>query len=277
MPEVATISDNFLPLTVDSLAEQFAACGLAAGQTVLVHSSMSKMGWIAGGPVAVIQALLRVLTPTGTLMMPTHTNANTDPTYWQHPPVPASWWPIIQQHSPAFDPAITPTREMGVIAELFRTWPGALRSNHPIGSFAALGPHAAYLTAHHPLEEMFGDRSPIGKLYERDGYILLIGVGHGNNTSLHLAEFRANWPGKRKIKEGTAMYVDGVRQWVNFEMFDLETDDFDQIGDSYEVKNNIPRHKVGRAEVRFMKQRPLVEYAVQWMETNRNFINQAES
>jgi aminoglycoside 3-N-acetyltransferase len=277
MPESATISDHLLPLTIDSLAEQFAACGLAAGQTVLVHSSMSKMGWIAGGPVAVIQALLRVLTPTGTLMMPTHTNANTDPTYWQHPPVPASWWPVIQQHSPAFDPAITPTREMGVIAELFRTWPGALRSGHPIGSFAALGPNAAYLTENHPLEEMFGDMSPIGKLYELDGYILLLGVGHSNNTSLHLAEFRATWPGKRKIKEGTAMYVDGVRQWVNFEMFDLETDDFNQIGDSYEAKNNIPRHKVGRAEVRFMKQRPLVEYAVQWMETNRDFINQAES
>jgi aminoglycoside 3-N-acetyltransferase len=277
MPESDIISDNTLPLTVDSLAEQFVACGLVAGQTVLVHSSMSKMGWITGGPVAVIQALLRVLTPSGTLMMPTHTNANTDPTYWQHPPVPESWWPIIQQHSPAFDPAITPTREMGCIPELFRTWPGALRSSHPIGSFAALGPNAAYLTANHSLEDMFGENSPVGKLYALDGYIMLLGVDHGNDTSLHLAEFRANWPGKRKINEGTSMFVNGVRQWVNFEMFDLETNDFNQIGDSYEAQYHIPRHRVGQAEVRFMKQRPFIDYAVQWMEMNRNFINHAES
>ncbi len=269
MPESATILDDNLPLTVDSLAEQFAACGLAAGQTVLVHSSMSKMGWITGGPVAVIQALLRVLTPFGTLMMPAHTSANTDPAHWQHPPVPQSWWPVIYQHSPAFDPAITPTREMGVIAELFRTWPGAIRSGHPIGSFAALGANAAYLTANHNLEDMFGDRSPIGKLYELDGNILLLGVNHENNTSLHLAEYRANWPGKGSIHEGTAMFVNGVRQWVKFDTLRLETDDFNQIGDSYEAKNGIPRHKVGQAEVRFLKQRPLVNYGVEWMEKNR--------
>jgi len=269
MPETDTISDHFLPLTVDSLAEQFATCGLAAGQTVLVHSSMSKMGWITGGPVAVIQALLRVLTPTGTLMMPTHTSANTDPTHWQHPPVPESWWPVIQQYSPAFDPAITPTREMGVIAELFRTWPGALRSAHPIGSFAALGPNAAYLTTNHELLDMFGENSPIGKLYELDGYVLLLGVNHENNTSLHLAEFRANWPGKHTNLEGTSMFVNGVRQWVEFDTLSLETDDFNQIGDSYEAQNLIPRHKVGQAEVRFMRQRPLIDYAVKWMESNR--------
>jgi aminoglycoside 3-N-acetyltransferase len=271
MPESNTIRDDSLPLTIDSLTEQFAACGLAAGQTALVHSSMSKMGWITGGPVAVIQALLRVLTPSGTLMMPTHTAANTDPAHWQHPPVPESWWSVIHQHSPAFDPAITPTREMGAIAELFRTWPGALRSGHPIGSFAALGVNAAYLTTNHELLEMFGDRSPIGKLYELDGYILLLGVNHSNNTSLHLAEFRANWPGKRKIQEGTSMFVNGVRQWVKFDTLRLETDDFNQIGDSYEAENGIPRCKVGQAEVRFLKQRPLVDYAVEWMEKNRHF------
>ena len=75
MPESDTIHPYNVPLTVESLAAQLAACGLAAGQTVVVHMSMSKLGWIAGGPVAVIQALLRVLTPDGTLMMPTITGS----------------------------------------------------------------------------------------------------------------------------------------------------------------------------------------------------------
>jgi aminoglycoside 3-N-acetyltransferase len=271
MSEADTIYPHDLPLTVDGLAEAFAACGVGAGQTVLVHSKMSAIGWIAGGPVAVIQALLRVLTPSGTLMMPTHTAANTDPSHWHEPPVPKNWWPIIRDHSPAFDPAITPTREMGVTAELFRTWPGVQRSAHPIGSFAAMGPNAAYLTADHRVEhDMFGEQSPIGKLCELDGSILLLGVGHGNNTSLHLAEYRAQWPGKRFIQEGTAMFVNGERRWIPFTMLAINNDDFQQIGDSYEAEHGIPRGQVGRAEARFMKQRPLVEYAVQWMEKNRS-------
>lgn len=269
MPEDTTIASTKLPLTVDSLAEQLAGCGLQAGQTVLVHSSMSKLGWIAGGQVAVIQALLRVLGESGTLMMPTHTSGNTDPARWQHPPVPESWVPVIREHMPAFDPLITPTREMGVIAELFRTWPGVVRSDNPIGSFAAIGPNAAYLTADHVLEDMFGDTSPIGKLYELDGYVLLLGVDHENDTSLHLAEYRATWANKPYIPEGTAMLVDGVRQWVSFTMLQLDNDDFNTVGAAYEQQAGIQHGKVGEAAVRFFRQRPLIDFAVEWMQNNR--------
>lgn len=270
MPESDTIHPDTLPLTVESLAEQLAACGLAAEQTVVVHLSMSKLGWIAGGPVAVIQALLRVLTPSGTLMMPTITDDNTDPVRWQHPPVPEPWWPIIRDHLPAYDPAITPTRGMGVVAELFRRWPRALRSAHPVGSFTALGAKAAYVTGDHRLGDEFGDTSPIGRLYELDGYVMLIGVGHGNNTSLHMAEQRANWPGKRTLQEGSAMLVNGVREWVTYATMDWNDEDFPVIGDAYEAAHGIPRGRVGQAEVRFMKQRPLIDFAVQWMERNRS-------
>nr|PZN53991.1 MAG: AAC(3) family N-acetyltransferase [Chloroflexota bacterium] len=264
------IDPNALPLTADSLAEQLAACGVSAGQTVLVHTSMSALGYVAGGPVAIVQALLRALSPSGTLMMPTHTTDNTDPANWRHPPVPEHWWPIIRQHMPAYDPRVTPTRLMGKVAELFRTWPGVVRSAHPAASFAALGPNAAYLTADHTSpEDWFGDRSPIGKLYELDGHVFLLGVDHGNNTSLHLAEYRADFP-KKYVREGAAMMVNGVRQWVEYDLLDMNADDFQTIGEAYEAANNISRGRVGRAEVRFMRQRPLVDFAVEWMEKHRN-------
>ncbi len=269
MPEATAIAATNLPLTVDSLTEQFSACGLRAGQTVLVHSRMSKLGWIAGGQVAVIQALLRVLGDSGTLMMPTHTSGNTDPARWRHPPVPDEWVPVIREHMPAFDPLISPTREMGVIPELFRTWPGVVRSNHPVGSFAAIGPNAAYLTDDHQLLDMFGETSPIGKLYELDGYVLLLGVDHENDTSLHLAENRATWANKTYIPEGTAILVDGVRQWVEFDMLQIDNDDFNLIGTAYEHQIGLQHGKVGEATVRFFRQRPLIDFAVEWMQHNR--------
>lgn len=269
MPEQDVIHQDTLPQTIDSLAEQFAACGLAAGQTVIVHTRMSAIGWIVGGPVAVIQALLRVLGDDGTLMMPTNTTDNTDPAGWVSPPVPESWWQVIRQHMPAYDPIRTPTRNMGAVAELFRTLPGTLRSSHPVGSLAAYGRHAAYLTGVHSLEDEFGEESPIGRLYELDGYVMLLGVGHHNDTSLHLAERRAEWGGKRWIRAGSAMLVDGQRQWVEYDALDLQGGDFDQIGDSYEALHGIERGRVGQADVRFMRQRPLVDYGVKWIEQNR--------
>lgn len=258
------------PLTVNTLAEQFAACGLTRGQTVLMHSSMKRLGvWVVGGPVAVIQALLRVLGPEGTLMMPTHTTDNTEPSRWGNPPVPPMWWPIIRAESPAYDPAITPTRQMGIIPELFRTWPGVLRSDHPIGSFAALGANAPFLIAGHALPNMFGETSPIARLYDLDGHVLLLGVGHDNNTSLHLAEYRASWPSKTKIKEGAAVLVNGERRWLTFDDIELDVDDFERIGAAFEQRYNITHGRVGKATVRLMRQRPLVDFAQRWIERNR--------
>jgi aminoglycoside 3-N-acetyltransferase len=110
-------------LTRDQLALEIRSVGISAGMTVLVHSSLSALGWVCGGPVTVVYALMDVVTSTGTLIMPTHSTGYSDPATWQHPAVPADWAPIIRETMPAFDPAITPSVGMGQICEVFRTWP----------------------------------------------------------------------------------------------------------------------------------------------------------
>src|SRR5512136_1383176 len=129
MTEVDAIQDASLPRTRDSLAADLRALGSTHGMAVIVHSSLSALGWVSGGSVAVVQALMDVLTPAGTLVMPTHTGDLSDPSFWQDPPVPETWWPIIRDTMPTFEPEVTPTRRMGRIVETFRTWPGTLRSS----------------------------------------------------------------------------------------------------------------------------------------------------
>jgi aminoglycoside 3-N-acetyltransferase len=80
---------------------------------------------------------------------------NTNPANWKQSPAPEEWAAIIRANMPAFDPATTPPRNMGTIADLFRAWPGVVRSNHPVGSFAARGVHASYLTGNHQLMDEF--------------------------------------------------------------------------------------------------------------------------
>ena len=271
MSDTKAIAHTDYPLTTQALAEQLHTCGLRPGQTVVVHMAMSRLGWVIGGAEAVIRALLAVLGPEGTLMMPTHTTQNTDPAAWQHPPIPQSWWQLVRDHTPAFNPATTPTRLMGAVPELFRTWPGALRSHHPVTSFAALGPHAHVLTHDHVLEEDTGERSPVGRLYALDGHVLLLGVPHGNNTSLHLAEARAAYRGKRNLRSASAMLVDGTRQWVAYETLATYADDFGEIGQAFDAAQQIAVNQIVQAEVRFFKQRALVDFAVAWMERHRDF------
>ena len=263
--------DQPAPITRASLTEDLRGIGVRPGSTLLVHCALSKVGWILGGAPTLITALIDVLGDEGTLMMPTHSSDLTEPSNWSRPPVPPQWFETIRREMPAFDPATTPTREMGALAETFRRWPGAARSAHPYGSFAALGPAADALLAGHAPSDAFGETSPLAGLYAADGDVLLLGVGHGNDTSLHLAEARASWPGKVRHEEGSPVLVDGERTWLRYEELKHDDADFVTIGDAFEAAEpgGTQHGRIGKAEARRIRQRALVDFATTWMTANR--------
>lgn len=115
----------------------------------------------------------------------------------------------------------------------------------------------------------------MGKLYELDGHVLLLGVDHWSNTSLHLAEFRANYLGKRNLTTGSAMLVNGRRQWVTYETLDTNPDDFGAIGDAFDKAHNIAVQQINGAQVRFFRQRLVVDFAIEWMEQHRDNLSPA--
>ncbi len=137
-------------VTRSSIIADLRALGVEAGSTGIVHSSLTRLGWVAGGTYAVVLALRETFGPHGTIVMPAHSGDLTDPARWTSPPVPEEWWPVIRAETPAFDPQSTPTRNMGAIVDCFRTFPGVVRSMHPTVSFVALGPNADTIRATTP-------------------------------------------------------------------------------------------------------------------------------
>jgi aminoglycoside 3-N-acetyltransferase len=100
--------------------------------------------------------------------------------------------------------------------------------------------------------------------------VLLLGVGHKNNSSLHLAEYRAAYPGKHDEIDGAPILVDGQRQWVSVHDLVLDVDDFVQIGEQFDAETDcVCAGNVGVGVSLLMSQRALVDYAVTWMEERR--------
>lgn len=162
------------PLTRGEIVEALRGVGVEPGSSLIVHSSCRSLGPVEGGAETVVDALLEAVGPEGDLMLPTFNYSM---------PLP----------DPHYDPATTPCRT-GIIPELGRRRPEAVRSLHPTHSVAAIGPNAEELTRDHLEGRAFGVGSPVDRLASMGGFVLLMGVGHVTNSTVHVAEERAALP-----------------------------------------------------------------------------------
>jgi len=255
-----------LPNPRQSLVEDFIKIGLKPGMTLMVHCSLSKVGWTVGGAETVIRALIDVLQASGTLVMPAESPQISDPSDWNDDRVNPQWHEIIREHLPVFDPLTTPTT-MGAVAEAFRNYPGTIRSNHPLVSVCANGQYAQEITDHHCLPFCEGQGSPFEKLYTLDSWTLLLGVGFNRCTSLHYAESLV--PTRRTTVSRFPIIQDGQRIWM--EQPDMAADNgqhFPVVEGQFRETGLVFSHKVGQADVMLFQTRSLVDFAEHYFKQN---------
>jgi aminoglycoside N3'-acetyltransferase len=154
------------------IARQLRELGVQAGDVLLAHTSYRAVRPVDGGPPGLIAALREAVGPAGTVVMPAWGDDDETP----------------------FDPATTPVaKDLGVTADLFRRQPDVRRSAHNF-AFAAAGPHASAIVGDALPLPPHQPESPVGRVHDLDGKVLLLGVGHDSNTTLHLAEVLARVP-----------------------------------------------------------------------------------
>ena len=233
---------------MERLARDLRDLGITSGATLMVHSSLSAIGWVEGGASAVVRALIEALGEDGTLAMPAATPQCAVPE------------PVT-----VFEAEKTPTK-MGAIAEAFRTWPRTLRSSHPLDSVCARGPLAAELTSVHPLAFSEGPGTPFGRIHDWDGTILLLGVGFNRCTALHYAETVSK---KRRTAATRFPRIEnGETAWL--EVLNVADDNdrhFPIIGERYVAAGRAVYGNVGEAASSLFPMRDLVDFAVDYFDT----------
>ena len=227
-----------MELAASDLVHDLRGLGVPRGGVVVVHTAFSRVGPVAGGPLALIEALEEAIGPDGTLVMPSMSDDDSTP----------------------FDPDTTSCISMGIVAETFRGLPGVLRSNSP-HAFAARGPHAAQVTRFHPVDVPHGPDSPVGRVLELDGQVLLLGVNHDSNTTVHLAETIAEVP--YGIVKSALTRVGDVIVRTEYTETDHCCRGFLAVDQWLDERGLQRRGTVGHAEARLMRSRDVVEVVMQ--------------
>ncbi len=234
-------------ISVETLTQQLLELGVQPGGVLLVHTSFSKVKPVEGGPSGLISALRAALGSDGTLVMPSMSYDD------DHP----------------YDKTKSPCPEMGIVADTFWRLSGVQRSdnNH---AFSAVGPLAGQITASHPIDHPHGLDSPVGRVHQLDGQVLLLGVEHDSNTTIHLAESLAG------VRYRRAKYITILKEGISTRFDYPEIDHCCQnfvLADGWLDERRLQNYgTVGHAKARLMRSRDIVSVVTDRLKTNETIF-----
>jgi aminoglycoside 3-N-acetyltransferase len=233
-------------LTKNMIVSGLNRLGLAQGDLVIVHSSLSSFGFVEGGAETFVKALMEVLGPNGTIVVPTFF------TFFKGEP------------NQVYDIDKTPSR-MGKVTEVVRLLPEAIRSHDPIVPLAAIGPLARDIVDR-DFTNCWGKDSSFGRLLELNAWILLTGVTYNSCTMFHLVEGIAQVPYREwKDQEGYIVENGKASQKV-FKRYALKrgfNTDFNRVGLIMELRGLVRKNIVGRSTLRLFRARDLYRVSLE--------------
>jgi aminoglycoside N3'-acetyltransferase len=217
----------------------------------MVHASLRKLGPVEGGAGGLLSVILELIGSEGTLVFPLGSEINE---------------PFNALTSPA-------EKDIGVLAEVFRQWPGTKVNDHPAGRFGALGHRADWLLKPTPLHDYLGPGSLLDRFTQADGIILRLGADPDTMTLTHYAEYLADLPHKDTVaipyiwstgREEIIRSLDDCNGIVQWDYGDY----FSQILLDFLEEQHTDVGQVGSCRAELISARLFVSFAVDWMEKN---------
>ncbi len=244
---------------LETIVGSLKSLGLKDGDVFLVHSSLSSFGHVEGGVKAVIEAMIESVGSEGTVVVPTLTGTEKDG----------------PDNPPVFDVRNTPCWT-GRIPNEFMKDPRSRRSLHPTHSVSAIGPLTDFLISGHENSiTPCGKESPYYKLAEKSGYILLVGVNHESNTTLHTVEELAKVPYHMQKMPTNCVIIDynGNKSIKSLYLHDWGTPRNFQVIDNDLEKNGIMRkERCGNSTLRLIKSMDMIDYVLNKLVYNTEYL-----
>lgn len=245
-------------VTRGDIKQGLSEAGLRKGDTVLVHSSLSKFGYVEGGADSVVDALLQTVGQGGTVAVPSFNFS-------------------LGKDGSVFEVMNTPS-EMGKVSEALRKRNNAPRSHHLTHSIAALGYKAKELTETHSVTPC-GQESPFRKLVSLGGHILLLGVSQNINTTFHAIEEEKElfYVRYKEIKDIYLIDENGLKSSLPTQIHQpLKKYDFNRMDRPLLESGAMKITVIGESLVRLINAKSLYDFACECVRKDPNALLRQE-
>ncbi|MBN2299614.1 MAG: AAC(3) family N-acetyltransferase [Acholeplasmataceae bacterium] len=253
------IDQSDYPLIKQDIIDGLRNLGLKKNDTIMVHSSLSSFGYVVNGANDIIEALMEVVSD-GTIIMPGHNSVNSNVREWRNPPVPQSWFEIVEQNIRPASREVEPV-SIGKIPRVFGRYEGVKYTNHPFVALQIYGKGPKALLEQ-PLNRPHSMNGPFGYLYHNQVKLLMLGSDYDNLTFMHLASNILN----SYMDMYSNIYQDGKIVRIKYDIENDEPEDFIKIGKSFEEtkKDFIKIGKIGKATCRLIDGKELIDFTVEY-------------
>ena len=259
--KIRTVRD---PVTKESLIAALKSLGVTGNQILEVHSSLSSFEYVVGGARTIVDALMEIAGTGGTILMPTQTTENSEPSKWCDPAVSASLYKEVRAAMPPYDSRKSDLRMMGDVVENFRHREDVVISSHPAVSYAAWGRYARLLCNRQSMHFPLAEESPCARLYELKGYVLLIGTDFDKCTCMHLAEYRCDC--RPIVINGACLNTKDGPVWKKYLDLDIDSDAFIKIRERMVKKKMIRETVLGGSRIQYFSAAAAIDEATRYFD-----------
>lgn len=249
-------------LTKEDFKAALERLGIKKGMLIYVQASLKPFNYVTGGAQSIIDALMETVGYEGTIVMPAYTRHIADPIDLKKA-LPRESWDDVRMNALPFDKRLTAPSGVGEIPVQFMRNEAVLRSNHPLCSILAWGKYAKLIIEKHPLHFGLNHESPLGKLKDYNGYVLMLGSNMDKCDMFHLAQYSAM---KCPIRiYSCPIEKNGETHWIQLLDLELSNKGYKDIADIMEEKRVIKSTYIGNATCRFFSAREAESTALEYL------------
>lgn len=250
----------------EEIRQQLETLGIQKGMVLLIHADTRRLGYLIGGEQVLIEALMDIVGYEGTIIMPTFTPQMADPSC-QKKHISRAYWQEVRDHAMPFDKKLTPPKNCDPLVHQFLRNEGVVRSYHPLYSFAAWGKYAKLICDKHPLHFGLSKESPLGKIAEFNGYVVMLGCEYEECCLFQLARYQGELP----IRIISAPIENNHKTvWKDMLELDYNTKNFSEIGEVMEERSIVKTSYIGNGRCRFFSAREAVTLATAYFNIHKD-------